>query len=151
MDVSYAIEKANANEDIKKLRDYFLCSCFACIKHADEKISQWTLLYYNPQANKVVDCFVNDKFVTIGEETPPLAEIEKPDFNGLNVQAEDALATARENFRKSTINVLITLHQNPLKWTINFISSDMMATTVDVDAKSGRITRQEETSLIRRL
>ena len=94
---------------------------------------------------------MNDKFVTIGEETPPLAEIEKPDFNGLNVQAEDALATARENFTKSTINVLITLHQNPLKWTINFISSDMMATTVDVDAKSGRITRQEETSLIRRL
>ena len=152
MDVSYAIERANANEEIKKLSGYFLCSCFACIKQSKEEIKQWTLLYYNPDSRKVLDCFVNDKFVTLGDETPPLAEIEKPDFEELKVTVEDALEKAAKDYRKSTLNVLITLHQKQrLVWTINLISGDMMATTVDVDAKTGEITRREETSLIRRL
>lgn len=148
MEVRQAIEKAG--ETAKGLKGYFLCSCFANIKPG-EQIHQWTLLYFNPVENKVLDCFVNDKFVTIGDETPPLAEIEKPNFEQLKIPVEDALETAKKDFRKNAINILITLHQNPLKWTINLISSDMMATTVDVDANTGKITRREETSLIRRL
>ena len=154
MDVSYAIEKANASELVNKLQKsgYFLCSCFACIKQSRDGINQWTLLYFNPEENKVLDCFVNDKFVTMGDETPPIAEIEKPDFTGLKVPVQDAISTAMKDYRKSTLNILITLHQKGrLTWTINLIASDMVATTVDIDAKTGEVTRQEETSLIRRL
>ncbi len=152
MDVQQAIDRAKNNDDVRKLKDYFLCSCFACIKQADEKINQWTLLYFNPGSNKVVDCFVNDKFVTVGDETPPLGEIEKPDFSQIKIPIEDAIDTAARDYRKSLINVLITLHQKgTLVWTINFISPDMMAKTVDVDAKTGKVLREEETSLVRRL
>ena len=152
VDVTSAIEKAGANEDVKKLDGYFLCSCFASIRQAGEKIIQWTLLYYNPQINKVVDCFVSDTLVTVGEETPPMAEIEKPDFSELKISVEDALETAKKDSMKSAINILITLHQKGrLIWTINLISSDMIATTIDIDAKTGGVTRKEETSLIRRL
>lgn len=152
VDVSEAMEKASNSSDVKKLKSYFLCSCFACIKKTDEKIDHWTLLYYDEKAKKVVDCFVNEKFVTIGDETPPIAEIEKPDFGDLQITAEEAIEKAGENYRKSTLNILITLHQKgSLVWTINFISGDFMATTVDVDAKNGKILKEEETSLVRRL
>ena len=151
MEVKEAIEKARRDEGVRKLTGYFLCSCFACLKDKKDKITEWTLLFYNPRNNKVIDCFVNSKFVTIGEETPPLAEVERPDFNDISVGAEDALDSAAKKFSKSTINVLVTLHKNPAVWTINFISGDMMATTFDIDTKTGKILRQEETSLIRKL
>lgn len=150
MEVNEAIEKASNNEDVKKLQNYFLCSCFACVKDKNDKITEWTLLFYNPDKNVVVDCFVNSKFVTIGEETPPLTEIEKPDFDEAKVNVGDAISAVK-NFKKNTINVLITLHKSPLIWTINMITPDMMATTFDIDAKTGKILREEETSLIRRL
>lgn len=151
MEVTEAIRMAGASKDVKRLKNYFLCSCFACIKHAKEDITSWTLLYYNPTTKKVLDCFVNDKFVTIGEETPPLGEVEKADFSRVKISAEEAIDMAAKNFSKSTINVLITLHKKRLVWTINFISGDMMATTFDIDADTGKITREDTTSLIRRL
>ncbi len=151
MEVKEAIERAKNSKDVKKLKNYFICSCFACINDSKKEITEWTLLFYNPEKKVVLDCFVNDKFVTLGEETPPMSEIKKPSLDGLKVTAEDALGTVLKNFKKSTINVLITLHKNPLVWTINMITKDMMATTFDVDASTGKVLREEETSLIRKL
>ena len=152
MRVNDAIERTEKNEDVKKLRGYFLCSCFACVKDKNDKISEWTLLFYNPDKNAVLDCFVNDKFVTIGDETPPISEIEKPDFKEVKTSIETAMETINKKFSKTTINVLITLHKKgSMVWTINMITADMNATTFDVDAKTGKITREETTSLIRKL
>ncbi len=152
MQVMEAIRKAEKNEDVKKLHGYFLCSCFACIKSRDDEIKEWTLLFYNPEKKAVVDCFVNDTFVTVGEETPPISEVERPDFSEVKTTAEEALESAGKNFSKATINTLITLHKRGSAiWTVNFITADMTATTFDVDAKTGKITRKETTSLIRKL
>ncbi len=149
MQVTEAIKKAENNEDVKKLHGYFLCSCFACIKSKDEKIKEWTLLFYNPEKNVVLDCFVNDKFVTIGEETPPMSNVERPDFSETKVTVDEAMESVKKKFSKTTINILITLHmKGALVWTINMITSDIMATTFDIDAKTGKITREETTSLI---
>lgn len=151
IELTEAIQRAKANEDVKKLKDYFLCSCFACIKTSSDKINEWTLLFYNQKKNLVLDVFVNDKFVTIGEETPPLKEVEKPDFDAVKITVEEALAAVKD-FKKSTINVLITLHQKGVMvWTLSMITPDMMATTFDIDAKTGKIIREESTSLVRRL
>lgn len=151
MEATEAIEKAMTNEDVKKLKSYFLCSCFACIKGVKDSINEWTLMFYNPHTNKIVDCFVNDRFVTVGEETLPLKEVEEADFGHVAIRAGKALDAVSKKFSKSTINVLITLHRKPPVWTINMITPDMTATTFDIDAKSGRITREETTSLVRRL
>ena len=152
MNVIDAIQKAEDNEDVKKLRGYFLCSCFACIKSKDEKIKEWTLLYYNPEKNLVLDCFINDKFVTVGDETPPISEVEKPDFHNIDTTIEEVLDKVGKNFSEGLVNVLITLHKKAsVIWTINFITADMNATTFDVDVKTGKILREESTSLIRKL
>lgn len=151
MEATEAIEKAMKSEDVRKLKSYFLCSCFACIKSAKDSISEWTLMFYNPDTNKIVDCFVNDRFVTIGEETPPLKEVEEADFGHAVINAGRALDIVSKKFSKSTINVLITLHRKPPVWTINMITPDMMATTFDIDAKTGKIIKESATSLIRKI
>ncbi|MEK6888007.1 MAG: PepSY domain-containing protein [Candidatus Aenigmatarchaeota archaeon] len=152
MDPQDAIEKARNNEDVKRLTDYFMCSCFACIKDIKDEINEWTLFFYNEKKKLVIDCFVNDKFVTLGEETPPLSTVEKPDFSERQVTIKEALEIVGKKFTQKTINVLITLHQKgTLVWTINMITPGMMAVTFDIDAKTGKIIKEEETSLIRRL
>lgn len=150
MELKDAIEKAGRSEDIKSLKDYFLCSCFAYLKGVKDKISEWTLLYYSPKSRMVIDCFVGDE-VIVGEETPPISEVEKPDFSEVTVTAEDALETASKNFSKGTINVMITLHsKGTAVWTISMITADMMVTIFDIDAKTGKIIKEEATSLVRR-
>ncbi|MFA4819345.1 MAG: PepSY domain-containing protein [Candidatus Aenigmatarchaeota archaeon] len=152
MELKEAIDRAESDEGVKKLTKYFMCSCFVCIKDIKDKIDEWTLLFYNPEKELVIDCFVNDKFVTLGEETPPLKEVKKPDFTEAHVTIKEALETVEKKFDKKTINVLITLHQkDTLVWTINMITPDMNATTFDIDAKTGNIVHEETTSLIRRL
>ena len=151
MEVSDAIERAKNNEDVRKLAGYFLCSCFACLKQSKDRINEWTLLFYNKKKNTVLDVFVNDKFVTIGDETPPIKEVEEPDFDTVEIGIEEALE-ALKDFKKSTINVLITLHKKGIMvWTISMITTDMMATTFDVDAVTGKIVKEETMSLVRRL
>ena len=149
MQVKDAIERAEKSDEVKKLHGYFLCSCFASIKDKDEKVKEWTLLFYNHEKKVVLDCFVNEKFVTIGEETPPISDVERPDLSGLKITVDEALEKVVKNFSKSIINILITLHsKKSLVWTINLITKDMMATTFDIDANSGEIVREETTSLI---
>ncbi|HIG97653.1 MAG TPA: PepSY domain-containing protein [Candidatus Aenigmarchaeota archaeon] len=152
MELEQAIERARNNEDVKKLTDYFLCSCHACITDIKKDIAEWTLFFYNPKKKLMIDCFVNDKFVTVGEETPPISAIEKPDFNELKINVNDALQTARKNFKKNTASIIITLHQKDnFLWTISIIAPDMTATIFDIDAKTGEIIKEKETSLIRKM
>ena len=152
MEITEAINRAQTSKDVKKLKDYFLASCFACVKKPDEIINDWTLLYYDPKTKKAIDCFVNEKFVTVSKETRPVSEITEPILGDLKIPIERALETAQNKFGKTTINILITLHQKTsLVWTINMIGADLSVITYDIDAKSGKITGEESTSLIRKL
>lgn len=152
MQIRAAVEKAESDDRIKTLRDYFLGSVFACIKDKSDVITEWTLLYYNTRTGKAVDCFVNDKFVTVSEETRPVNPVKKMDAGDAHIGVEKAIATASEKFRKKTINILITLHHTEkLVWTLNMISPDLSATTYDIDAANGNIVREETTSLMRKI
>jgi uncharacterized membrane protein YkoI len=152
MEIAEAIRRAQESADVKKLKDYFLASCFACVKKTDEIINDWTLLYYDPKTEKAVDCFVNDKYVTVSKETRPVSKINEPILGDLKITIERALEIAQNRFAKSTINILITLHQkSALTWTINMIGADLSVITYDIDAKNGKVTGEESTSLIRKL
>jgi hypothetical protein len=152
MEIKDAIKRAENSNDVKNLHGYFLGSCFACVKTSDEEIKDWTLLYYDPKTDRAIDCFVNEKFVTVSKETRPVSRISKPDFSGLDVTIQHALETAQNKFAKSTINILITLHRkDTLVWTINMIGKDLAVITYDIDAKTGKIVYEESTSLIRKL
>jgi len=151
MNVLDAIERAKENESIRSLKDFFLGSAFTCIKN-NEEISNWTVLFYNPKTKKVLDCFVSDKFVTPGEETPAMDEIKELGTEGIKIPVEKALETAKEGTKKSIVNIMISLHKkDAVLWSIGIVFADMFALSVDIDAETGNILKKEETSLIRRL
>ncbi len=148
MELSEAIKKAE-NEGVKQLDGYYLGSCFACIKDSKGPVTEWTLLFF--KGDKAIDCFVNEKFVRVSDDTRPIKDVKKMTFDA-TVTAESALKTANEKFGKSTINILITLHQKDvLVWTITMIDVTLTATSYDIDAKTGKIVNEESTSLIRKM
>ena len=51
---------------------------------------------------------------------------------------------------KGAISTLVSLHRSPPVWTINLIKADMNVTTFDVNAETGKITREETTSILKR-
>jgi len=152
MQLKIAADRAASEEKIKKLRGYFLGSCFACIKNKSDIVTEWTLLYYNASTGKAIDCFVNDKFVTVSDETRTVNPVKEMDVGDVHIGIEKAIDIADGKFSKSTINILITLHfRERLVWTINMISADLNAITYDIDAASGKILREETTSLAHKL
>ncbi|MCX6815859.1 MAG: hypothetical protein NT120_03335 [Candidatus Aenigmarchaeota archaeon] len=156
MKLNEAIQRAEENENVQRLDGYFLSSTFVCIAEK-ENITNWTLLYYNPYTNTVVDCFVNEALVTVGEETPALNEQEELRIKDVKIAASKALADARKKFKKSAVNVLISLHRKQfaekkcLVWTIAFITQDMKATSFDIDAATGTMLKEETISLVKKM
>lgn len=160
MELSEALDRAEKNENVQRLKDFFLGSGFASIntdKQKDEGIKEWTLLYYNPAKKSVVDCFVNEKFVTVGEETPAINEVQELDVSKVKTTLQAALKTTSNSLKKKPLNILISLHMKDINnkhcavWTIGFVTADMSVTSYDIDASNGKIAREETTRLLRRL
>lgn len=156
MKLEDAVKRAGANEGVQRLKTSFLGSIFASLADSDD-VKEWTLLYYNPRNRSVVDCFVSEKFVTVGEETPAINEIQELDTKSIKVDVKNALKTAREKMPKKTVNILISLHVKDVDgkprtvWTIGMVTPDISVTTFDIDADSGAVLKEETTSLIRKV
>ncbi len=157
MNLLEAVNKAEHNDNIKKLKGYFLGSSFASLYGNNEGISEWTLLYYNPENKSVVDCVVNDKFITVGEATAALKEIEEIHITDVGTDIGTVLKNLEKQLKQQSIGRLISLHKKNLDgkwklvWTVAFITQSMEATSFDVDAVSGKVLKEEKTSLIRKV
>jgi|GEM_PF-2651978 len=156
MKVGDAVSRAETNENVRKLKGYFLGSCFASLNEGQEEVTEWTMLYYNSKKNTVVDCFVSEKFVTVGEETPAIKEITGIDTDEVRIDAEDAVTRAKDVLKNRALNVLISLHNKEIEnrerlvWTVGLVTPDFSVTSYDIDAVTGKILREETTRLIRR-
>ncbi len=156
MNLLDAVEKVEHNENVRKLRGYFLGSIFASIIESEE-INEWTILYYNPHNKTVVDCFVSEKFVTVGEETPAIKEMEELDLKNVNIGIETVLKTLEKKFKKKALNILISLHKKQFEkeiktvWTVAYVTPDMSAVSFDIDAASGDVLNEVTTHLLRKI
>ena len=156
MKIEEAIYKSSHNENVQRLKGYFLCSGFTTLTETKKDITEWTLLFYSQKSKTVIDCFVNEKFVTVGESTPAMKDMEEVDAKKLCVDIDDALESVEKKFAGKSINTLISLHmkefgkKQKLVWTIAMITQGLSATSYDVDAVTGEILGEETTSLIRR-
>lgn len=144
MEFEEALRKAASFMKEAVGKGYFLSSLFSSIKGGE--ISEWVLHFSGK--DKAVDCYVTADSVTV-EESQSLGESQELDTGKAKVSAGKALEAARRS-NKDAITILLSLHGSPPVWTINFISAAMNATTVDVDAETGKITREETTSILRR-
>lgn len=162
MEFSEALEKAEGNENVQSLKGFFLGSSFASIstdKQAEngDDVNEWTLLYYSPTKKSVVDCFVSEKIVTVGEETPAIKEMHELQVTRVKVPLHEALSLADGHVKKRPLNILISLHTKDIGektyivWTMGFVTAEMTVISVDIDATNGKVLKEETTRLIRRL
>jgi hypothetical protein len=156
MNLDDAVRRANANDQVQRLKDFFLGSIFASLTEFTD-VNEWTLLYYSPRTKTVVDCFVNEKFVTVGEETPAINEMQELAMGEVNTTVDSALAIVKKQFKKKPINILISLHTKVIEkksytvWTIGLVTQDISVTSFDIDASNGAVLKEETTRLIRQL
>ena len=143
-----AIRKAEKDRAVKELsKTHFLCSAFAFIK--DDGVKEWVLHYFSPESKKMTDCVVGSS-VNIGDETPAIKEMEKLDAKKVKVSSDKAIKTAGKDFDKKKISSMVSLHKkDKIVWTVSMITQDMMITSFDVDAMTGKITGRKEESLLR--
>ncbi len=144
-----AIRKAEKDRLVRKLsKNHFLCSAFAFIK--DDSVNEWVLHYFSPESKKMVDCIVGSA-VNIGDETPAIKEMEKLDAKKVKVSSDRAIKIAGKGFEKKTVSSMISLHKkDKVVWTVSMITQDMIITSFDIDALTGKITDKKEESLLRR-
>jgi len=156
MNLLNAVEKAQHNENVRKLRGYFLGSVFASLTDPNSEIAEWTVLYYNQRTKTVVDCFVSDKFVTVGEETPAIKEIDELEIKNVKVDIKTVLGAIEKKFKKKSLNILISLQTKDFGgpktvWTIAHVTPEMLAVSFDVDASTGSLLKETTTHLIKRV
>ncbi len=145
MELEEALRKADVFLKESAKKGSFLCSAFSSIKSPDAGIDEWVLHLCG--SGKSMDCYVGDE-VSV-EESQSIGNPVKLEMSRVRVAAEAALSKAKRH-AAGEIMVLISLHGSPPVWTVNFIMPNMGVTTVDVDAESGEITREERTSVLRK-
>ncbi len=162
MELKEALNAAMSFPQVMSLRNYFLASVFSMIEEGGE-VKEWTFMFYEPASGKVRDCVVskNDNGNTkvkypykirLEEDRPSRAEMKELRADNIKISVDDALSTAKKNYKKKSINILITLHSREKPtWTITFIGADITATSIDIDAMTGDITREESADLTRKL
>lgn len=151
MELDEAVKKATGDFKVMSLDNYFLASIFSITEDA-KAIGEWTLLFYNPKTRTTRDCFVNDRFVTLGEEADAQKEMAELNINDVKIGVHDAVKEAKKLYHKKSINILITLHMaERLAWTITFVGTDITATSYEIDAKTGKLLREQTTSLMKRV
>ncbi len=151
MELETAIGKAMSDMKVMSLDNYFLASIFS-ITEEGKDITDWTLLFYNPETKKTRDCFVNDSFVTLGDEMPAQKDMKELNAANMKIGVVEAMDTALKNFNKKIINILISLHTaQQLVWTITLVAADITATSFDIDAETGKVLKEETVSLMKRL
>lgn len=147
MEFEEALHKAGGFIKEAKGKGYFLSSVFSSIKNPAEIVSEWTLHFCGN--GKSLDCYVTGNNIVV-EESHSLGEAKELDTGKVKVSATEALATAGRG-NKNAVTILLSLHGSPPVWTINFITAAMTVTTIDVSAETGKIIREETTSILKRV
>ena len=86
-----------------------------------------------------------------------MKEIDEIRITDVETDVDNVIDELKKQFKKESISTLISLHKKDfeskkkLEWTVAFITQEMSATSFDVYAKTGKLLKEETTSLIKRL
>ena len=147
MEFEEALRKASGF--MEKYKGYFLCSVFSSIKNVNGKPSDCTgewILHFSDK-RKSLDCHITDDTIRV-DDAQSLGEPVELDVSSVSISPDKAIGSTGFVLKKA-VTILVSLHSSPPVWTINFIKAGMTVTTFDVDAETGKITREETTSILR--
>lgn len=144
MKVTEAISKVEDNKDVQELKSqgYQLGSCFTMSEG-----KEWTLHFFNNQENKIANVEVKDD-INIGKQ-----DELSTDMNELKSQPkislEKALEKAKNNCALEINKTVCILHEKEnLEWSITFFSNALSVHSFTINAKTGKIEKENQDSLL---
>ncbi|MCD6477520.1 MAG: hypothetical protein J7K87_00780 [Candidatus Aenigmarchaeota archaeon] len=155
MRIKEAIRRAEKTKEISRIikNGGFLTSGFVTI-NPKEKIEKWNLSFYDPENEKITSVSVSEGSVKIGVRDKPLhKKIYEPDKAKIKVNAEDALTTAKKEFKKYRLSprkILVSLQKREREfWNITFITKMGYLINVRIDAENGNVTKSEKINIFK--
>ncbi|MBI2076113.1 MAG: PepSY domain-containing protein [Candidatus Aenigmarchaeota archaeon] len=143
MEFEEALHKAGSFIKEAKAKGYFLCSVFS--SSTTSVFDEWILHFAGKDS--ALDCYIRGDAIHV-DETRSIGEPVELNLTKVKVSISEALDSVGKP--KSAVSTLVSLHRSPPVWTINFIKADMTVTTFDVNAETGKITREETASILKR-
>ncbi|MCK4327393.1 MAG: hypothetical protein KAW41_02850 [Candidatus Diapherotrites archaeon] len=152
MEVAEAVETAENDPDVQehKGKGYYLSSLMAIPENLNE-ITEWTLVYFNPDEQRVFSAEVTPGGVSKGEASTPLIEGDYQELEhkgalpakDLLSRLTDVLAAQREVPTK----VIITLRNG--EWKVAVVTRSLKMLRIDLDMKSGKLKHIDKSSLVK--
>ena len=161
-DAHDAVKTALENDDIKKMlsdENMMLSSAFLLLQPKNNVIDNWIINIFNRETRNITSVYLRENSLDIREPSPQAnkKEIKPIDINKVSVRCRNALDLAVEENEKhigksENSKIFITLHNNEDHerecWTISFLSPNLSAHTIKIDASDGAIVSSDIRSLM---
>ena len=154
MNFKEVIAKIESSEEFKEYKkqnkDSFLADIFTIIK--EKEAEDWQFDYYSKSKDKITSFIIQDKEIQEKEEEifrKDNSEIIKLNLNNIKITVEKALEEINKKTKEKPNEIIIALQVINKKetWNITYLTTSFKTINTKIDAKSGKIISQEETSL----
>ena len=152
MELTEAIRFAESDMDAERhiQEGYYLTSLMA-IPESLTEIGQWTLVYHNPETQKVFSVEVAPAGVKKSDESMPLIpdEYAPLDYEGA-LKSKKLLSTLLDLIaeqRETPTRVIITLRDG--EWKVAVITQSLKMLRIDLDMRTGELERIDKSNLVK--
>lgn len=147
-----AVRKADEDAELKKIVDENNGYLSAIYSTARESLDTWHFSYYCPDKKMAAVFGISMDGVGFEGFSPLIANRTggRLDMEKVKVGARPAFDIAGGRVPKECSEVLLTL-QNPdgvQVWIVNFFTKEMELISVTVDAESGKVLKENKTTLV---
>lgn len=154
MNFREVLKKIESSKEFKEYKkqnqDSFLADIFTIIKEKEN--FDWQLDYYSKSKDKIISFVIQNKEILEREAEifrKDNSEIIKLNLNNVKIPVEKALEEINKKTKEKPNEIIIALQVINKKetWNITYLTTSFRTLNTKIDAKSGKIISQEETSL----
>jgi|GEM_PF-2760829 len=154
-----ALNKASENEVIKSLttnKGYLFTAVMSILSPSSYEVKQWILIYYNNNENKTIQAIIEEgkKIEVKSAEEPLKPSKQELQLSQIKTNSDKMIKKAVKEFqgyKKQLSQLIINLIQkeNHALWRFSFITKTLEVITIEINAKTGEITRKEKQKLVK--
>ncbi len=152
MEIASAVRAAESDPSVQEhIKEGFYLSSIVAIPETLSEIAQWTLVYFNPIAQKAFSVDVGNGHVRKSEASVPLVEGDygKLDHKGALEAGKllDKLSAIIAREKEIPSRVIITLRDG--EWKIAVVTQSLKMIRVDLDMVTGKLKHIDKSPLVK--